>query len=217
MNSPSRFLCCFLLTGFAAMQTPALRAQTLAKWDFSGQDGAQAEAAPVEGSVPTGVTVSPIMRGDGFTLGKPSPFTANAFSIRMVPGINTYEEAAEKNAYFEITVTPTAGKTVSIDRISFNSKRATKKSGPLFVVVRSSLDDYATDLAGPLDPLPVDLPEGADLEFTFAGALNGLTKPVIIRFYAYGRNEPHNPSGGLWVIGNSAMTGGLTIEGTVTP
>lgn len=217
MTSFSRSARCLLIIGFLTLLAPPLFAQTLAKFDFTGLDGAQTDATPVEGSTPAGVTVSPITRGDGFALSTPGPFTQNSFAIRMVPGLNNFEEAAEQRAYFEITITPDPGKTVTVERISFNSKRATKKSGPLFMVVRGSLDDYSTDLAGPLNPLPVELPEGSDLELTFAGALNDLTKPVTLRFYAYGRNEPHNPSGGLWVVGNSAMTGGFTIEGTVSP
>lgn len=213
MTSPFRTL---LFAAFLA-PSPALFADTLAKWDFTGQDGAQAEAVAVEGSIPSSITVSPITRGDGFTIGKPSAFTENSFAIRSVPGLNTFEEAAEQRAYFEITLTPSAGKALSIDRITFNSKRATKKSGPLFVVVRSSTDDYASDIAGPLDPLPVELPEGADLELSFAGTLNNVDKPVTLRFYAYGRTEPHNPSGAMWVVGNSSLTGGFTIEGTVGP
>ncbi len=205
-------ICCFISASLATLQ-----AGTLANWDFSGADGGEMEANAVESSVAAGITVSPITRGDGFTLGKPSAFTANSFAIRMVPGINTFEEAREQNAYFEITVTPTSGKAVTIDKVIFNSKRATKKSGPLFVVVRSSQDDYSSDIAGPLDPLPQEVPEGSDLELSFAGMLNGITKPVTLRFYAYGRTEPHNPSGGNWVIGNSALTGGLTLEGSVSP
>lgn len=213
MKFSTRIFCCLLMAGFM----PSLKAEVLANWDFTGADGGQMDATAVDGSIPAGITVSPITRGDGFTLGKPSPFTANGFGIRMVPGINTLDEAIEKNAYFEITITPTAGKTVTIDRVVFNSKRATKKSAPLFVVVRSSVDDYATDIAGPLDPLPVEVAEGSDLELGFAGTLSGITNPVTLRFYAYGRTEPHNPSGGNWVIGNSSITGGFTLEGSVSP
>ena len=217
MKLPTLTVYCLLLAGFSIALTPSIHAQTLANWDFTGADGGEMEAHAVESSVAAGITVSPITRGDGFTLGKPSAFTINGYAIRMIPGINTFEEALEKNAYFEITVTPTAGKAVSIEKVVFNSKRATKKSGPLFVVVRSSLDDYSSDIAGPLDPLPQEVAEGSDLELSFAGTLNGVTKPVTLRFYAYGQTEPHNPSGGNWVIGNSSLTGGFTLEGLVGP
>lgn len=206
-----------LLATLLLSTAPALFADTLARWDFTGQDGSQVDATTVDGSIPANLTVSPITRGDGFLPAKPTPFTENSFATRMTPGLISYEDAVEQNAYFEVTLTPINGKAVTIDRINLSSKRATKKSGPLFLVVRSSHDDYATDIAGPLDPLPVDLAEGGDLELGFGGALTKVTQPVTLRIFAYGRTEPQNPSGGLWVIGNSTAAGGLTIEGTVSP
>jgi len=205
----------FAAAGLAISLASPLFAETLAQWDFAGMNGDQPDALAVETSIPAGLTVSPITRGDGFHAAKPSPFTQDSFSIRVTPTALTLVDATEQQAYFEVTFTPAAGKKLSIERVVFSSKRATKKSGPLFVVVRSSIDDYSSDISGPFDPLPVNLPEGGDMEFTFSGALNDLTDPVTLRFYAYGRDDPQNPSAGLWVIGNNSATGGFTIEGTL--
>jgi len=193
-----------------------LPADTLVKWDFGGEDGTQEKTAPVAGSVSPHLDASPITRGTGFPVGTGSLFTQNSMTFWMVPGVNTADDAVEKGAYFEITLTPKNGSALSLQSVAFSSRRASKLSGPNKFIIRSSTDGFGSDIAGPDETQPEPVPEGADVNISLGGSLDNLTQPVTLRFYGFGRNKADNLDGGIWCIANSSTAGGLTIEGTVT-
>lgn len=190
----------------------------MATWNLQGEDGLQEETKPK--SVSNDVEVSAIIRGNGLGYpSKPTPFTENTMAFSMLFPARTLEEALENEIYFEITITPKSGKTVSIGSIVFSTKRASKRSGPNHFVVRSSLDNFASDIAGAFDTQGAPIPEGGDILITFGGTLDNLSQPVTLRFYAYGLQELNSSEGsrGLWAISNSELTGTITISTLATP
>ena len=199
-----------------AVSASFLQADPLVKWNFGGEDGTQERMAPLAGSVASQLEVSPITRGAGFPAGTGTPFTENSMTFWMIPGINTAEDAVEKGAYFEITLTPKDGSMLSIQSVSFATKRASKLSGPNKFIVRSSVDGFGSDIAGPDETQSVPIPEGADISISLGGSLDNLTKPVTLRFYGYGRNKADNADGGIWCIMNSSAASGFAIDGTIT-
>ncbi len=205
-----------LPTACLALSFASLNAEPLAKWDFGGQDGAQETTSPVPGSTAKGLRASPIRRGQGFQKGNPTLFTENSMTFWMIPGINTVEDAVAKNAYFEVILTPEAGTSFSIQSVTFLTKRASKMSGPNKFVIRSSLDDFGTDISGPDETQPEPVPEGGDIAVSLGGSLDNLTQPVTLRFYGFGRNKADNADGGIWSIANSSIAGGFAIEGIAT-
>ncbi len=185
--------------------------ETLANWDFSGQNGLQDETAAQETA--SGLKVSGLIRGTGLDKrGGASEFTADGMAFWPGMPLNTEEEAIEANAYFEVTLTPEEGRQISIRSISFAVKRATRKSGPINFVVRTSTDNFGSDAAG---PLKTEVPEGGDVTVSFGSELTQLKQPVTLRFYGFGRGVPDYPKNGVWVILNSPLTKGFTIEGQV--
>lgn len=198
-----------------ALTAPSPRAETLVKWDFGGEDGAQEKMPPVAGSVSPHLEASPITRGAGFPTGTGSLFTQNSMTFWMVAGVNTADDAVAKHAYFEITLTPKNGSTLSIQSVSFSSRRASKLSGPNKFIIRSSLDGFGSDIAGPDETQPEPVPEGGDIAVSLGGSLDNISVPVTLRFYGFGRNKADNADGGIWSIAGSAAAGGFVIEGTV--
>lgn len=199
-----------------AVSAPVLQADPLVKWNFGGEDGAQEKMSPLAGSVSSLLEVSPITRGAGFPVGPATSFTENSMTFWMIPGVNTADDAVEKKAYFEITLTPKDGSSLSIQSVSFATKRASKLSGPNKFIVRSSIDGFGSDIAGPDETQPEPVPEGADISVSLGGSLENLTQPVTLRFYGYGRNKADNADGGIWCIMNSSSASGFSIDGTVT-
>jgi len=193
-------------------------AETLAKWDLTVEDGTQLDALPIEGSVVSGLQVSPIARGNGLSFTETTKFTADGFASSSTPQTQTIADAIENETFFEVTLTPEKGKTLDLNYISFASKRASKNSGPNFLIVRTSLDDFTNDVTAPTKTQPVDIPGSCDIElWFFDGILSGITESITLRFYGFGRNQSHNPDGGLWVISNNTETSAFSIHGTLSP
>lgn len=124
--------------------------------------------------------------------------------LRLDPqGSSTTPAAAVTgNKYFEFTVTPEAGYQFTLDSIGFDVTRG-GGSTPRGYLLRSSVDNYATDLAGGdlLTARPTYTPVAVTLGSTYAD----LTTPVTFRFYNYAP-----------AAGNSIDYDNLSLSGTVT-
>ncbi len=194
----------------AAFLPLAAPADVLVKWDTSGFNGMQEETPPLAWS--SAVTPTGIKRGAGFTAGTASTFSQKSMAFYLKPDVATLDDAIRLKAYFEIIIEPTQGATLSIHSLSFSSNRASSRSGPNALVVRSSLDGFAADLMKPFRTRP--LPQSGDQTVLFKGKLDKITKPFALRVYGFGNKK--SLKDGILTISNHSRAGGIVLEGTAT-
>ncbi len=209
-----------LWLGLFLLAAIGMRAEVLVKFDFTGYDGLQEQTKPEAKSVADHLKVSAIKRSPIYR----APENGSSFlesSMGFVPTVSdgaledTYSvaTAVEKGAYFEITLTVAPGYKLTIDSIQLGTKRASKKTGPNYFVLRSNQDDFSKDIAdGETAGEGYDVPRNVTLQ-TF-GELSDLRGEVVLRFYGWGR-DAWSTKTGLWAIANHSEVGGLVIEGTV--
>ncbi|MEO5593425.1 MAG: hypothetical protein ABIR15_02055, partial [Chitinophagaceae bacterium] len=122
----------------------------------------------------------------------------NAGAAARTGALNT---AAGGSAYFEFTLTPTAGYSVGISQINFGTRSTA--TGPAAYYIRTSADNYATDIAtGTIVTAgsPWALKTNA---ITFNGAAGA---PVTVRIYgAAGAGSPVTGTAN-WRIDDLAVT-----------
>ena len=138
--------------------------------------------------VGTGVTITPFT-----ATGLTSQTTTNRFAWSGA----TTSATPDTGKYFEVTVTPTAGNTISISSISFRSQRS--GTGPRNYVVRSSVGSYAANLPASISPANPELAVQGTNEFFFVNdvsggqngslisptTINNVSSAVTFRFYFY--------------------------------
>ncbi|MBN8674013.1 MAG: T9SS type A sorting domain-containing protein [Chitinophagales bacterium] len=184
-------------------------------WNFGTAAG---NAAPSTNST-TNLTISDITQGNnnGTTtlLTTTSASTGyagasgqyNAGAAARIGALNT---GASGSAYFEFTLTPDAGFTVSVTAISFGSRSTA--TGPQAVAIRSSLDAYASDYAT----------DGLLANSTWALKTPSVTAitsavgtAVTIRIFGY--NGAGSPGAGTanWRIDDLALT--VNVTGGASP
>ena len=121
-----------LLLGIAAFcchsLSPSVRADIIAKYDFTGEAGSQATST-VDAFLP-GMIVSDLTRGSGVT--------ASAAVDSISSNGWTTAGAIDVNDYYEFAMTVPGGNTLSISSISFAERRS--GSGIRNWEMRSSLD-----------------------------------------------------------------------------
>ncbi len=115
-------------------------------WNFSS-------ASLVAAAVPANATVSNFSRGNNngtttlLTITSPSSGYSGASGSENAGAAaksTTLDTAVNGSAYFEFTVTPAAGFKGRINSLAFGSRSTT--TGPRAYTLRSSADNYATDL-----------------------------------------------------------------------
>jgi gliding motility-associated-like protein len=148
-------------------------------------------------------------------------FTLNGATARTLPGrfagqdwgVNT---AVDETKYYEVTVTPTAGYRLNLTNLNFDVTHVSS-SAPNKHVVRSSMDNYASNLGGTISPANASLTVTGGI-FTNASSssaiqigsnlnLSGftnLTTPVTFRIYAYNAT---NGTTAYFSIDNVRFTG----------
>lgn len=183
-----------LVVGFSAC------ADDLAVYDFTDKPGSQNEQAPAHAA--PGVIAEPLRRGPGIEIATDVPGTMSAAKWTTDP------TQISGNDYFELTIGPADKSALCIREIQFPETVSAK--GPTALIVRSSLDNFESDLGDPflLDPKTPGNPRMLALDQRFAS----LRAPVSFRFYAYGSRSSN---GGIWGLGHAGEGGVLKIIGTV--
>lgn len=187
-------------------------AEVLVKWDMTGASGSQTEMPAV--SWTNALTPNAIRRGKSFSAGKTNAFTPSTMTFYVAPGVLKLADALAQNAYFEIILTPAEGVSISVKHLLFGSKRASRKSGPNYYTVRSSLDNFSADLISPVATHPGSLPQGADVLLNFGDKLKNINKPFALRIYAFGREKDEQKLG-LLAIYNHSKLGGIILDGSI--
>ncbi len=89
-----------------------------------------------------------------------SPFTASGLDAtttgnRFAWTNGTITTAPDLTKYFEVTLTPSAGNKISVASMTFRTQRS--GTGPRNYIVRSSADNYATNLTASINPANAEL------------------------------------------------------------
>jgi hypothetical protein len=186
----------YLLAGGIA---PSAQADIIVQYDFNTNLSPTTIAPNVTASPATGAPGVPMFGLDstgGNTYAQLMPF----------PGATTGATAVSTNSYFQFTVAPAGGFALDLTSLEFDSSRG----GPAIPrgwVVRSSLDGFASNLAGPTD-VPTADPIFTHYAIDLSGAaFQGLTSPLTFRIYSY----VVDPSFQVMEYDN------LTVTGTVVP
>lgn len=182
--------CFFLISGISY-------GQDILTFEFSALAGDEASASSNTNNA--NLSASTISRGAGLTAsGNSGRFNATSWALTSIAN------AVSGNDYMEFTITPNATFQFSVSSISINLQRS--GSGPSAVALRSSVDNYATDLDG--EKAITDGTSTQSFTFTFAQANS--TTAVTYRFYMFA--EQTTGSGG---IGDGAGND-IVVNGTVT-
>lgn len=194
--------------------------EVLVQYDFTGYNGLQEDTPAVKGSTVEHLTASAITRSKNYpSPGNTSSFLQDSmgFSPTDADGLflspYTIDMGVSNDGYFEIILTVAPGYKVSVDSIQLGTKRATRRTGPNYFVVRSSVDNFTADLAsGDCSGLGGD--DALDITLNFAGQLSNVSERLVLRFYGWGRLDTDDRQG-IWAIANNSAAGGLVIEGKV--
>lgn len=168
------------------------------KYDFTGQPGDQSSqaAAFVAGQA----AASDLTRGSGLTASS----GANSMNAR---GFTT-AAAIDLNDYYSFTISPDAGQMLTLTTLRFAERRS--GSGIRKLEVRTSRDGFTTAQGGVVE-IPDDT--GFRDQLITLGGLTNLTSGITLRIYGWQAES----GAGTWRLANHSGTGGLTVDGWLTP
>ncbi|OQY57493.1 MAG: hypothetical protein B6245_16730 [Desulfobacteraceae bacterium 4572_88] len=203
----NRSLFAVLLPIFSAVLffSSFVHAALLAEYTFTDVSGNAKVAVP--DAQPTNGSLSNMTQGEGLTDECPCAddvFWANHWMEA------TIADALTKNDFFEFTLSPDAGYQITLEDIKFKDQASSK--GPTNYVIRSSLDNYASDIF--TEPTHSSL---ALQTLAFSGAnFTNQTTPITFRFYAFYIPDPDKPDDtpdkkGTWRIDNVQLHGSITL------
>ena len=190
------------------------RAQII--WDFSS-------ASPSSG-IPANITVPAITLGNNNGTSTFSMITSSSASSGYTgatgggnagAAVRTGAFASATSAYFEITLTPATGASISVSEIDFGTRSTS--TGPQAYDIRSSLDNFGAAVSGTLTN------NGTWVLKTNAVSLAGAADQAItVRIYGYNGTGSASSNTANWRIDDLAITatatggGGGTPTGTIT-
>ncbi|MBL7817659.1 MAG: T9SS type A sorting domain-containing protein [Saprospiraceae bacterium] len=149
------------------------QSQTLAKWDFEQSTGAPS-VTPSNGTA-SNVTVNASQTASFFA----GYNSTKAISTTGFPSTST----PDLNKYFEFTIAPNSGFILNISEISFFVQRS--NTGATGWVLRSSLDNYATNIATNTIAIPTvfTAPAHTTGSLTSNTPLQSLSTGITFRLY----------------------------------
>lgn len=179
-----------------------LNAQILT-FEFSSLAGNEATAPSNYNDV--NLTSSSISRGSGLTASTNGErFNATNWALTSI------DNAVSGDKYMEVTITPSSGYQFTVSSIYIQLQRSS--TGPSAVALRSSVDNYASNL----DQV-YSITDGTSTQnFTFTFTQSASTTPVTYRFYMYA--EATSGSGGIGDgTGNDIIVNGVVSSAGGTP
>ncbi|ELR69999.1 hypothetical protein C900_04426 [Fulvivirga imtechensis AK7] len=168
-------------------------------YSFTGSSGDETTFAP--DAQPANATVSDMSRGPGLSV------------WTYAGGFNAYTWGAtssiDLNDYFEFTVTPDAGYSLTLTSLVFDGRYVDPiVNDTYFWTLRSSIDNFTTDIQAPTGVAAtqaaspsVQVDNTVDLT---GGTFDNLTSPVTFRLYVYDVTNPNNFE---WGIDNVDING----------
>ncbi|MFZ4106701.1 beta strand repeat-containing protein, partial [Flavobacterium sp.] len=162
-------------------------------------------------STQSNVTVSAVTQGNSFGASTllSSTSTSSVYAGASGSGnagiaakIGALDTSTTTNAYFSFTVTPELGYNFTLNGISFGSRST--GTGPQAYSLRSSLDNYATDIATGSISNNSAWALKANTGLTVTG--NGNANPVTFRLYGYSGTGSPSSSSVNWRIDDLALS-----------
>ena len=176
---------------------------SLGNYATTGLSGVTVSIAP--SNVATNTTFSNLTRGSGLT----ATSVTNAFNSSGW----TTSATPDANDYYEFTITPNAAHQFSASELRVGLQRSS--TGPANVVLRTSLDSFATNV-GPVITPPIAPAATATsvIDLTPVSGLQNSSTPVTLRLYGYGAGSS---AGTLRIerVTTVPMVG-LEVDGSVT-
>lgn len=176
--------------GALLLLAPDARAQVLVQYNVQSSAGAAASVAPTPGPYPTSLlaTFSPLARNS-------PPLTAvsatGAYNSAGYTTGGTATTALTNGEYISFSVTPNAFTALVLSSLTFTDERGV--GGPTSIFVRSSLDNYATDL--PLNNSSVPQQGTTNRVVNLSGAQFQAVRDTTLTFRIYGFGADNsNPS-----------------------
>ncbi|GAB3029669.1 endonuclease/exonuclease/phosphatase family protein [Spirosoma pulveris] len=169
---------------------------TLAQWNFEGTPGSLTAAV-----APT-ITADNAAFGSGVTS---VTFVAGNGGGRAYTGTGWNVASPDANKYIQFSLGPVASYTMALAQLSFDEQRS--GTGPTTWTLRSSLDNYATDIN--TTPTSTTSPTSSGsftsrvVSLSASTAFQNLSTPVTFRIYGYGASG----SGGTWRFDNVQVSG----------
>jgi hypothetical protein len=190
------------VVGMAGMSSLSWAQTTLVTYDFTTAPGNQATTPAT--TVVGNMTAASIGRGTGLT----SIAGADSINAGSWPTTTTIDP----NDYFAFLLTPAPDHGLDVDTIEFSYRRS--PSGPLNVVLRSSLDAFAGDIT--TLTLTNDGSFHRAPPLVLGSAFDGVTSPVEFRIYGHSAT---NNLGTLRIGGDGtpAIPNTLIVTGAVIP
>lgn len=184
--------------------------QSTFSWNFGTT---LANPDPSSGTPVAGLTISSLTQGNNngtttlLTTTSASTTYAGAsgqFNAGAAARVGALNTAASGSAYFEFTLTPEAGKAVSVTNINFGSRST--GTGPQAFTIRTSLDGFSSDAA-----TGTILNNSTWALFNNSTSITGASG-VAVTIRIYGHNGAGSPVAGTanWRIDDLAVTVNLT-------
>ena len=214
----------FLFISFASISFAQVFTAT---YDFANVSGTSGATDPTPAPSASGLTFGSFTAVN--TITAPTNSAAGgrfAFANQPLGAANgdnvytNYSGALSTSTYYQVTITPTAGFAYNLSGITFKVQRSS--TGVRNFSVRSSADDFATNLPASINPANSNLEVVTDNVFfyntdnntaqvgstiTLSGAsFTGLTSPITLRFYGWNSEA----AGGNFSIDDVTITGEIT-------
>ena len=195
-----------------------------ALYDFVNVTNASGRTDPSPVFLVTGITFGSFTATSNLSTNSSGAgrFSFSIWDLGATGGSDVFTGAINLAKYYQITITPQAYYSLNLDSITFTLQRS--GTGIRQYVVRSSSDNYASNLSAVIDPSNTDLQivstnvfqvsdatssaeEGSKILLT---GLANLTTPVTYRFYGYNAEG----TSGTFSIDNVRFYGNSTISPT---
>ncbi|MFN0257172.1 T9SS-dependent choice-of-anchor J family protein [Pedobacter ureilyticus] len=152
-------------------------------------------------------------------------FSFTSWPLGATNNTDDFTGSIDLTKYYEVTITPGSNYTLSLTNLIFTLQRS--GTGIRQYAVRSSIDNFASNLSATINPSNSNLSVVATNTFQVSDpsttALNGSTitfdsnhsstAPIIIRFYGFNAEA----SGGTFSIDNVTITGSTTLSNVNAP
>jgi hypothetical protein len=201
----------FAATAMIASGMGTARAQSdIVDFNFTGNNGT---ADPVSAtSVATGLTTPVQITRVG--PGMAAQSRANSFLGNNWP---TSAIVVSNVNYFSFTVAGTAGNGIDLSAGGMFLNVSTQTNGPTLFVVRSSLDNFASNIATPFAP---QINNATVYNFNFSpylssiGMTNPISGPIEFRLYGYNAAQTNKQ---LWLESTSTTPNAVRLTGAIVP
>jgi hypothetical protein len=187
------------------------RAQTdIVDFNFTGNNGT---ADPVNATFVATNLVTPVQ------ITRVGPNMAAQSHANSFLGNNwpTSASPVATQDYFSFTVAATSGHAIDLSAGGMFLNVSTQSNGPTLFVVRSNLDNFATNIATPFVP-QINNPTVYSISFapylSSIGVTSPVGTPIEFRMYAYNAAQTNKQ---LWLESTATTPNAIRVTGGITP